>query len=568
MRGEGPPTKTRTDWGTEISPGSLEIWPTKHPTGRRHTPPFASMPPAGAMASSSAWSELGVCVELVECLTDRLHFREPSAIQAASIPHALAGRDVVALARTGSGKTAAFALPILQHMLDAVSAGPSLTKKIVRRHHPSCAFALCMAPTRELAIQIKEQFEAIGATIGVRCVALVGGVDIAAQAVALARRPLHVVVATPGRIVDHLRTTKGFSIRHIAHLVLDEADRLLSLDFEEELHEIIRACGDVGATTSGSQQPRRITQLFSATMTHNVAKLQRAALVDPVRVEVGRQATTANQGGEDASNAAGTANAAAETTFDMPEHLVQSFLFVPMKDKEAYLTCLLDELGVGRGRRAGSTADGAAPSAAAPASGEMRSVLVFVRTCDGARRTCFLLRNLGLSACHLSGKMDQPKRIQALNQFKGGQRQVLVATDVASRGLDIPSVDAVVNFDVPQTAKDYVHRVGRTARAGRSGAAVTVVSQYDVEAYQKVERDLGIRLSKHDLGRTSGGEKAAVGAMHERVAEASRLAAHQVREEDNSKKGRKKRKNMASAGGDDDYDAVEALARGGARRVR
>ena len=190
-------------------------------------------------------------------------------------------------------------------------------------------------------------------------------------------------------------------------------------------------------------------------------------------------------------------------------------------------------------------------------------MLVFVRTCDSARRTCFLLRNLGLSACHLSGKMDQPKRLHALNLFKAGRRQVLVATDVASRGLDIPSVDAVVNFDVPQAAKDYVHRVGRTARAGRSGVAVTLISQYDVELYQKVERDLSIRLEKHALGKSSGGEQAAVGALHERVAEASRLAAHQCREED--AKGRQrvkgKKRKAADAENDDDGDAVEALAR-------
>lgn len=314
-------------------------------------------------------------------------------------PLSAAGQDVIGLAQTGSGKTGAFALPILQALLDK----------------PQALFSLVLSPTRELAIQIAEQFEALGTGIGVKCAVLVGGIDMMAQAISLARRP-HVVVGTPGRVVDHLTNTKGFSLRSLQHLVLDEADRLLNMDFEQEIDQILKVV------------PRdRRTQLFSATMTSKVAKLQRACLRNPVKVEV----------------------AAKYTTVDT---LRQQYMFVPSKYKDCYLTFLLTEL-------AGCTG------------------MIFTRTCDATRRMALMLRNLGFGAVPIHGQMSQPKRLAALNKFKAGERSLLVATDVASRGLDIPAVDVVINYDVPTNSKDYVHRVGRTARAGRSGRAVTIVTQ-------------------------------------------------------------------------------------------
>jgi ATP-dependent RNA helicase DDX47/RRP3 len=326
-----------------------------------------------------------------------------------------------------------------------------------------------LSPTRELAIQIAEQFEALGAGIGVKCAVLVGGIDMMAQAIALGKRP-HVVVGTPGRLVDHLTNTKGFSLRALQHLVLDEADRLLNMDFEQEIDQILKAA------------PReRRTQLFSATMTSKVAKLQRACLRSPVKVEVASKYSTVDT-------------------------LRQQYLFVPAKYKDCYLAFLLTEL-------AGCTG------------------MIFTRTCDATRKLALMLRNLGFGAVPIHGQMSQPKRLAALTKFKAGERSLLVATDVASRGLDIPMVDVVINYDVPSNSKDYVHRVGRTARAGRSGRAVTIVTQYDVEMVQRIEALVGLKLELYPS------EQEAVLVLVERVGEAQRIATMQMKEADGKRKG-------------------------------
>jgi ATP-dependent RNA helicase DDX47/RRP3 len=221
-----------------------------------------------------------VCDVLCEAIT-ALKWARPTRIQAESLPASLSGRDVIGLAETGSGKTAAFALPILQALLA----------------EPARLFALVLAPTRELAFQIAEQFEALGSGIGIKTAVIVGGVDMMSQAIALARKP-HVVIGTPGRVVDHLQNTKGFSLRTVRYLVLDEADRMLSLDFEEAINVILASLPREG----------RRTFLFSATMTTKVAKLQRASLVDPVRVEVSEK-------------------------FQTVQTLVQQYLFLPAKYK-------------------------------------------------------------------------------------------------------------------------------------------------------------------------------------------------------------------------------------------
>ncbi len=264
--------------------------------------------------------------------------------------------------------------------------------------------------------------------MGANCVCVVGGVDMASQAIALARNP-HVVVATPGRLLDHLQNTKGFHLRQLKYLVMDEADRMLSMDFEKEINEILEVIPDF--------EKGRRTMLFSATMTSKVEKLQRASLVDPVKVEV-------------------------STKFQTPKKLLQSYLFIPAKYKDCYLTYLINE-------HAG------------------QSILVFGATCNNVQRLALMLRNLGFPAICLHGHMSQPKRLGALTKFKAGGRDILICTDVASRGLDIPSVDVVINFDLPGHGKDYIHRVGRTARAGRSGKAIAMVTQYDVEVYQRLE---------------------------------------------------------------------------------
>ena len=365
---------------------------------------------------------------------------------------------------------------------------------------PQAFYALILSPTRELAIQIAEQVEALGSGIGARAAPLVGGVDMTAQAIALSRRP-HVLVGTPGRVVDHLSNTKGFNLKTLKHLVLDEADRLLNMDFEAEIDAVLKAIPREG----------RRTQLFSATMTSKVAKLQRACLRDPVRVEAG------NADGKDGTNG----------KYATVSTLRQQYSFVPARSKDAAAVAALtsDELG-------GCTS------------------IIFSRTCDGARRLALLLRALGLGALPIHGQMSQPKRLAALSKFKAGERPILVATDVASRGLDIPHVDLVLNYDVPMNSKDYVHRVGRTARAGRSGRALTLVTQYDVEQFQKIEALIGTKMEAWN-----GSDPEAAELLSERVAEAGRLASAQMREADSKRGGgggSGKKKRRGGAVDDDD----------------
>ncbi|KAJ3267751.1 putative ATP-dependent RNA helicase ddx47 [Borealophlyctis nickersoniae] len=420
----------------------------------------------------------GILPQICEAC-DKLGFKTPSEIQRASIPDALAGRDIIGLAQTGSGKTAAFALPILQALFLA----------------PQPLFACVMAPTRELAFQISEQFEALGSTIGVRCVVLVGGMDMMSQSIALSKKP-HVIICTPGRLVDHLENTKGFNLKQLKYLVLDEADRLLDLDFGTEIEQVLKVI------------PReRNTYLFSATMTSKVEKLQRASLVNPVKVEVATKYSTVST-------------------------LLQYYIFFPFKHKECYLAYLLNEL-----------------------SGQ--TTIVFTLTCASAQKLALMLRNLGFQAVCLHGQMTQPKRLGALGKFKSGGRNILIATDVASRGLDIPGVDAVINYDVPQSSKDYIHRVGRTARAGKSGKSVTFVTQYDVEWYQRIEHALDKKLDEYPIGQ----DRSAVLLLQERVSEAVRFAHMQMKEENARQKesgGKRKRGGNGGGGDGDDEETVAA----------
>lgn len=332
-----------------------------------------------------------------------------------------------------------------------------------------------LAPTRELALQIGETFEALGTVIGLKTCVIVGGVDQMAQALALAKKP-HVIIATPGRILQHLETTKGFALKQLQFLVLDEADRMLSLNFEEALERILAYL-----------PKKRRTYLFSATMTSKVAKLQKASLRDPVKVAV------------------------SEHKYETVKELDQRYLFVPAKWKDCYLAFLIAEF-----------------------SGN--SILVFCASCATANKLRTMLRLLGYSTAALTGKMTQPKRLEALTRFKAGDRNVLLATDVASRGLDVPTVDMVINYDMPVNPKDYVHRVGRTARAGRAGRSVTLVTQYDVEQFQRIEQLIGEKLEAYPC------EEAEVLTLLNRVEEATRLAAEEIRDKEGAKDEKRKRK--------------------------
>ncbi|KAJ1960564.1 ribosomal RNA processing protein [Dispira parvispora] len=262
---------------------------------------------------------------------------------------------------------------------------------------------------------------------------------------------------------------------------MDEADRLLDMDFGPKIDQILKAI------------PReRRTYLFSATMTTKVAKLQRASLSNPVKVEV-------------------------STKYATVDTLLQYYAFLPFKRKDCYLVYLLNEF-------AGN------------------STIVFARTCNEVLRLTLLLRNLGFHAIPLHGQLTMDKRLGSLSKFKEGNRNILVATDVASRGLDIPLVDIVINFDVPSHSKDYIHRVGRTARAGRSGKSITFVTQYDIEPYQRVEFALGKKLAEFKV------DAEAVLLLQERVAEAQRHAALELRENQQKKISRKRPSSTNDAG--------------------
>ena len=417
-------------------------------------------------AADKSFSDLGVAESLIEACTS-LGFKAPTPIQREAIPILLSGRDVIGLAETGSGKTAAFALPILQALLDK----------------PQPLFGLILAPTRELAYQISQQFEALGSVIGVRCAVIVGGMDMVPQAIALAKKP-HIIVATPGRLLDHLENTKGFSLRQLKYLVMDEADRLLDLDFGPILDKILQVLPRAG----------RHTMLFSATMNTKLDNLTRAALQSPVRVSI------------------------SESSYQTVANLQQKYLFVPHKFKDIYLTHLLHLF-------AGKTC------------------ILFTRTVHETQRIAFLLRALGRSAIPLHGQMAQSSRLGALNKFRSKGREILVATDVAARGLDIPSVDLVINFDLPPDSKTYVHRVGRTARAGKSGVAVSVVTQYDIEIFQRIEKALGKKLEEFAT------EREEVMVFAERVSEAQRVAITELKNAAEKERGGRKGKSLGVAGG-------------------
>jgi ATP-dependent RNA helicase DDX47/RRP3 len=428
--------------------------------------------------TTSTFDSLGVCSTLCEATT-ALGWKFATKIQEQVLPHALAGRDVIGLAETGSGKTGAFCIPLLQNLLK---------KNVVK----GAVFGIILTPTRELAFQIHEVLEGLGCHIGATSVCIVGGVDSMSQSIALARNP-HIIVATPGRLVDHLQNTKGFHLRQLQFLVLDEADRMLSLDFEEALNQIFEVI-----PTEGRQ-----TLLFSATMTTKVQKLQRASLSNPIKVEV-------------------------STKFQTPSTLMQSYLFIPAKYKDCYFTFLINE-------HAG------------------KSILVFGATCQNVQRLALMLRNLGFPAICLHGQMTQPKRLGALHQFQAKAKSILLCTDVASRGLDIPNVDLVINYDLPGHGKEYIHRVGRTARAGVPGTAIAMVTQYDVEVYQRLEHLLGKKLPEYKLAEET------VLVLLERVNEAQRLATRELKEQMqqfNAGRRHRKRRNEDEGGGDDNVETL------------
>ncbi|KAI3906013.1 hypothetical protein MKW92_031310 [Papaver armeniacum] len=354
-----------------------------------------------------------------------LGMKKPTQVQHHCIPRILAGQDVLGLAQTGSGKTAAFALPILNRLAE----------------NPYGVFALVITPIRELAYQLAEQFRALGASLHLRCAVIFGGMDMITQAQALMQRP-HVVIATPGRIKNLLEQNPDILsvFSKTKFLVLDEADRVLDAGFEEELCAIFQYL------------PKdRQTLLFSATMTE---KLQTLLEVSANKAYFYEQ----------------------YEGFKTVESLKQQYVFVPKNVKDVYLLHVLSKME----------------------EMSVRSAIIFVSTCRSCHLLSLLLEELDQPAVGLHSHKSQALRLSALHRFKSGQTPILLATDVASRGLDIPTVDLVINYDIPRYAQDYVHRVGRTARAGRGGLAVSFVTQNDVDLIHEIESVVGMQLDKFE----------------------------------------------------------------------
>lgn len=390
--------------------------------GEPHLEKSTDAPTTAAVGTT--FKELGLAEWAVQTCKE-LGMRRPTPVQAHCIPKILAGRDVLGLAQTGSGKTAAFALPILHRLAE----------------DPFGVFALVVTPTRELAYQLAEQFRALGSCIYLKCSVTVGGMDMLSQTKSLMARP-HVVIATPGRIKVLLEENPDIPpvFSKTKFLVLDEADRVLDVGFEEELKVVFQCL-----------PKNRQTLLFSATMTGNLQTLLEVSTNKAYFYE-------------------------AYEGFKTVETLKQQYLLVPKDVKDVYLVHTLskmEDMGI-------------------------RSAMIFVSTCRSCHHLSLLLEELDQKVVALHSFNSQSLRLSALHRFKSGQVSILLATDVASRGLDIPTVDLVINYDIPRFPRDYVHRVGRTARAGRGGLAVSFVSQNDINLIREIEAVLGKQLDKFE----------------------------------------------------------------------
>ncbi|KAM0749762.1 DEAD-domain-containing protein [Meredithblackwellia eburnea MCA 4105] len=427
------------------------------------------------MAEVTTFAQLGVDQFLVQALSV-MSIRTPTSVQQACIPNILKGADCIGSAQTGSGKTVAFAIPILQ----------ALAKD------PYGFFALVLTPTRELAFQISEQFRVLGASMNLHSMVVVGGMDMMHQSIELKKRP-HIIIATPGRLVDLIKSNQGeWSFGRAKFLVLDEADRLLTPTFAPDLSFLV------------DQLPKeRQTLLFTATLTDPVLALQNK---EPTK---GKPKPFMHVSGE---------------TITTPAGLTQRYVFVPSQVREVYLIYLLthlcsltnttpapstakkssnsdDESELPR-RKSSKTKRASSPSASSihpPAS--LPQTILFVPHCRTAALLSSLLSHLPtpISCTPLHSHLSQSERLRSLQLFRAQKVPLLIATDVGSRGLDIPEVTAVVNWEVPRVPDDYVHRVGRTARAGRSGHSVTFVTEGDVDLVAKLEERINTKLEELEL---------------------------------------------------------------------
>jgi ATP-dependent RNA helicase RhlE len=365
----------------------------------------------------ATFADFGLCPQLLRAL-QKLQFTEPTPVQIASIPPALQGRDVMASAMTGSGKTAAFGLPLLNRHLDPAAA----------KHR-----SLIVAPTRELAAQIAAHLKSLAGDPKVRIATVYGGVGFGSQLQEL-KRGVDIIVATPGRLLDHL-ARRTVSLEAVSFLVLDEADRMLDMGFLPDVRRILKHL-----------PAKRQTLFFSATLPSEIRTLAKQMLVDPVRIDL--------------SPPAKTVSGVTQTIYAVDQNRKTDLLVELLKDNGIY------------------------------------SALAFTRTKARANRLADALAKHNIPTERIHGNRSQGQRTRALDDFKRGKYRVLVATDIAARGIDILNLDLVVNYDVPMVPDDYVHRIGRTARAKATGDAVTFVSREEQPQLAQIERALGTRLAR------------------------------------------------------------------------
>ncbi|CAG8668014.1 15483_t:CDS:2 [Gigaspora margarita] len=393
----------------------------------------------------TSFEQLGLNSWLIDAL-NAMSIKFPTEIQSACIPKILLGKDCIGEAKTGSGKTAAFALPILQKLSE----------------DPFGIFALVLTPTRELAIQIADQFRVLGKGVNIKECIIIGGLDMMTQAIQLSRRP-HVVIATPGRLVDHINSSDiKSSLSKIRFLVLDEADRLLSDTFADDLSVIF-----------DNIPSKRQTLLFTATMTENILALgnieedqNKKPFVYQIKSDISTVST-----------------------------LAQYYIFIPSHVREPYLVHLL---------RSEQFLN--------------QSTIIFCGRCKTAELLRVMLVELDIRCTSLHSSMSQKERLNSLGKFKAEVVKVLVATDVGSRGLDIPTVQVVINFDIPKDPADYIHRVGRTARAGRGGSALSIVTERDIDFVHNIEARTNKRMEEWKIN-----ENKVIESLNE-IATAKRVA--------------------------------------------
>ncbi len=365
---------------------------------------------------------LGLGAKITQALADK-GYVEPTPIQAKAIPVILSGRDLIGVAQTGTGKTAAFVLPLLERLS---TSGPS-----ERRMR-----ALVIAPTRELVVQIEENIRAYGRHLQLRYATVFGGVGEQPQIQAL-RRGVDMVVATPGRLLD-LMEQRHVNFSALQVLVLDEADRMLDMGFLPAIRRVVAATPD-----------ERQTLLFSATMSKEIERITKQVLKNPVLVEIGARSSPA-------------------------EAVTQWVVEVSMAAKVPALIHLLKDAA-------------------------LESVLVFSRTKHGADRIARKLESAGVPTATLHSNRTQGQRLQALKRFKSGDVRVLIATDIAARGIDVDGISHVINFDFPPQPEDYVHRIGRTGRAQAIGDAISFVTRDDEDNLRRLERFLGRGITRRKL---------------------------------------------------------------------